>query len=66
MEKSLHFYINVLGMKELSRIPLETVTIVHLGYTEDGQSDKALTREGVLELVYAEREVRRFLPLKRT
>jgi hypothetical protein len=51
MEKSLHFYEVVLGMKKLLELPFDDPAIVLLGYPEGGGRDKVLSREGVLELV---------------
>ena len=52
MEKSVEFYSRIFGMEELARMPLETVTVVFLGYADSVPSDIPLfAREGVLELV---------------
>ncbi|KAH9204994.1 glyoxalase family protein [Leptodontidium sp. 2 PMI_412] len=51
LEKSVNFYSGMFGMKELGRMPLDTVTIVFLGYADSAASDIPLfAREGVLEL----------------
>ncbi|KAG4426298.1 hypothetical protein IFR04_000481 [Cadophora malorum] len=52
IERSIGFYSGVFGMKELGRMPLNTVTVVFLGYADSAPSDVPLfAREGVLELV---------------
>ena len=54
IERSIDFYSGVFGMKELGRMPLDTVTVVFLGYADSAASDIPLfAREGVLELVCA-------------
>ncbi|KAF2845551.1 Glyoxalase/Bleomycin resistance protein/Dihydroxybiphenyl dioxygenase [Plenodomus tracheiphilus IPT5] len=54
MEKSIGFYSGVFGMQELLRMPLDTVTIVFLGYADAADSDlPVFARQGVLELVCA-------------
>lgn len=52
LEKSIEFYTGVFGMKELYRMPLETVTIVFLGYPDALVADiPMLAQQGALELV---------------
>jgi lactoylglutathione lyase len=54
LEKSVNFYSQIFGMKELSRTDLDTVTVVLLGYANSADSSiPVLAREGVLELVLA-------------
>jgi lactoylglutathione lyase len=54
LEKSVNFYSQIFGMKELSRTDLDTVTVVLLGYANSADSNiPVLAREGVLELVLA-------------
>lgn len=52
LEKSLFFYEAVLGMKDMTRMAMDTITFVLLGYPEGG--DSLFAREGVLELVWSE------------
>ncbi|KIY01496.1 uncharacterized protein Z520_03048 [Fonsecaea multimorphosa CBS 102226] len=61
LQRSLHFYQDVLGMKELGRMEFETVKICFVGYPEgaagpDGTATgrSFLAREGVLELIWSE------------
>lgn len=52
IDKSIDFYSGVFGMRELARMPLDTVTIVFLGYASKNDSFASVfAREGVLELV---------------
>ncbi|KAM5374296.1 hypothetical protein ACJZ2D_006621 [Fusarium nematophilum] len=52
IDRSISFYSGIFGMKELGRMPLDTVTIVFLGYADSVAPDTPLfAREGVLELV---------------
>ncbi|KAH6642093.1 glyoxalase family protein [Boeremia exigua] len=54
LERSIEFYSGVLGMKELYRMPLDTVTVAFLGYDDSEDSAAPLfARQGVLELVCA-------------
>jgi len=54
LEKSIDFYSGMFGMKELGRMPLDTVTVVFLGYADSAAPDTPLfAREGILELVCA-------------
>ncbi|KNG51061.1 lactoylglutathione lyase [Stemphylium lycopersici] len=56
MEKSIEFYSSVFGMEELYRMPLDTVTVVFLGYADSADSDlPVFARQGVLELVCAKK-----------
>ncbi|EXJ70293.1 uncharacterized protein A1O5_06361 [Cladophialophora psammophila CBS 110553] len=61
LQRSLNFYQEVLGMKELARMEFDTVKIWFLGYPEDyagtdgsGAGRSFLAREGVLELIWSE------------
>jgi lactoylglutathione lyase len=52
LEKSIEFYSGVLGMQELHRMALDTVTVVFLGYPDPaGSETPVFAREGVLEIV---------------
>lgn len=52
LEKSIEFYSGVFGMKELHRMPLDTTTIVFLGYADALVADiPMLAQQGALELV---------------
>ena len=54
LDKSIDFYSEKFAMKELSRMDLDTVTIVLLRYADSAvPSVPVLAREGVLELVLA-------------
>jgi len=54
LKRSLTFYTEGLGMKELGRFDLDTFTIVPLGFEDTVQDGLlVLQREGVLELVHA-------------
>jgi catechol 2,3-dioxygenase-like lactoylglutathione lyase family enzyme len=54
LDKSIDFYSDKFAMKELSRMDLDTVTIVLLRYADSADpSVPVLAREGVLELVLA-------------
>ena len=55
LQKSLSFYQDVLGLKELVRMDLDTVKIWMLGYPDNARPGASmLDREGVLELVYSQ------------
>jgi lactoylglutathione lyase len=52
IDRSVSFYTGVFGMSELARMPLDTTTVVFLGYPDAASPDTPLfAREGVLELV---------------
>ncbi|KAJ3535076.1 hypothetical protein NM208_g7287 [Fusarium decemcellulare] len=54
IDRSIAFYSGRFGMKELGRMPLDTVTIAFLGYPDSVAPETPLFgREGVLELVCA-------------
>ncbi|OQV04659.1 Glyoxalase-like domain-containing protein [Cladophialophora immunda] len=56
IQRSIGFYQDVLGMKELGRMEFDTVKIWFLGYpeTDTGAGRSFLAREGVLELIWSE------------
>jgi lactoylglutathione lyase len=52
IDRSVSFYSGVFGMTELGRMPLDTTTVVFLGYPDASSPQTPLfAREGVLELV---------------
>lgn len=53
IDRSVAFYRKAFGMTEISRISLETSTVVFLAYPHDNQPEPSsvFEREGVLELV---------------
>ncbi|WAO91598.1 Hypothetical protein NCS54_00907600 [Fusarium falciforme] len=54
IDRSIAFYSGIFGMKELGRMPLDTVTIAFVGYPDSVAPETPLfAREGVLELVCA-------------
>ncbi|EHY58846.1 hypothetical protein HRR83_001895 [Exophiala dermatitidis] len=53
LDKSLFFYEVVLGMKRMTLLPFDDLTIVLLGYVADSDGEALLAREGVLELVHS-------------
>jgi len=54
LDKSINFYSEIFGMKELSRTDLDTVAVVLLGYADSADPNiPVLAREGMLELVLA-------------
>ncbi|UPK92043.1 hypothetical protein LCI18_002978 [Fusarium solani-melongenae] len=54
LDRSIAFYSGIFGMKELGRMPMDTVTIAFVGYPDSVAPETPLfAREGVLELVCA-------------
>ena len=52
LERSINFYSEVFGLQEIGRVPLDTVSIVFLGYVDrEGPDVPLFAREGVLELI---------------
>lgn len=52
INRSVAFYTDAFGMKELGRMALDTTTVVFLGYPDAANPQRPLfAREGVLELV---------------
>jgi len=60
LEKSLSFYKAVLGLTEITRFRGDTVTAAFLGYPDGGPGtpETLFHREGVLELLHADGQVR--------
>ncbi|OAP57572.1 lactoylglutathione lyase [Fonsecaea erecta] len=65
LQRSLHFYQDVLGMKELGHMEFDTIKIWFVGYPEkdagaEGSATKnpVLAREGVLELIWSENSLK--------
>jgi len=61
LERSVHFYETVLGMKQLARMAMDSLVFVLLGYPEgeaeggaEGGGANIMARQGVLELVWSE------------